>query len=189
MGSREEAISLYLLSVHEDGIPKSLYDTLTDVQKTMVEESGGTRPGMRGAGGGVIYTLQPDVRSLFAVALTGGVFDIIHPGHVHTLMEAKKEADVLVVVVATDETVRTKKGREPLHSQDERAELVNSLKPVDLAIVGVSDWKQTLKRVSPDIVVFGYDQTLMDIPGVRTRQLATQVPNAKTSAVRDKLGL
>jgi len=188
MGSREEAILLYLLGVQHGGIPKAVYDELNDVQKTMVEEKGG----MRGTGGGaVIYSLLPDVRSLFTVALTGGVFDIIHPGHVHTLYEAKKQADVLVVVVATDETVRARKQREPMHVQDERAEMAGALKPVDLAIVGMARWQDTLARVSPDVVVFGYDQTPLEISGVRTVQLRTHVdnPHNKTSSVRDKLGL
>jgi len=183
MGSKEEAIALYLLGVAHGGLTKAVYDELNDVQKTMVGE-------MR-ENGRLSYTLHSDVRSLFIVALTGGVFDIIHPGHVNTLNEAKKQADVLVVVVATDATVRKKKEREPLHTQEERAELAGALKPVDLAIVGASDWKATLMRVSPDLVVYGYDQTPMDISGVRTLQLSTRVekPNSKTSAVRDKLGL
>lgn len=183
MGSREEAIGLYLLGVAHHGITKSVYDELSDVQKTMVQEKRNAPDSQ--------YVLQPDVRSLFTVALTGGVFDIIHPGHILTLSEAKRQADVLVAVVATDDTVRAKKGREPLHMQEERRELVQALKPVDLAIIGVARWQDTLARVSPDVVVFGHDQQKMDIPGVRTVQLSAQAPNphSKTSAVREKLGL
>ena len=49
-------------------------------------------------------TLADIQKSSSAIVLAGGVFDIIHPGHIHTLNAAKKLGDVLVVVVATDKT-------------------------------------------------------------------------------------
>ena len=61
---------------------------------------------------------------ILKVVLAGGVFDIIHPGHIHTLNAAKELGDVLVVVVATDNTAVKMKKRQPLHSQDQRKELV-----------------------------------------------------------------
>ncbi len=142
--------------------------------------------------------LFPEHRRLFSVVLTGGVFDVIHPGHLHTLTEAKKAGAfahkpvVLVVVVASDENVKKRKGHEPLHTAAERAELVGSLKPVDLAIVGVSRWQDTLARVGPDVVVFGYDQTPMELPeGIRVVHLTSHGanPNSKTGKVRERLGL
>ncbi|VVB56706.1 FAD synthase [uncultured archaeon] len=184
MGSKEEAIQLYLLGVQNWGITKAVYDELNDIQRTMVHPKPGARDGS--------YALNEDVRSLFSVALSGGVFDIIHPGHIHTLQEARKQADVLVVVVATDETVTKAKGREPLHTQNERAELAGALKPVDLAIVGVSRWQDTLARVSPDVVVFGYDQKPLPLPPeLKVVQLTTHHPNpnSKTGKVREAFGL
>ena len=50
------------------------------------------------------------------IVLAGGVFDIIHPGHINTLNAAKKLGDVLVVVVATDKTAIKMKKRTPLHN-------------------------------------------------------------------------
>ena len=49
-------------------------------------------------------TLEDVQKSSSKIVLAGGVFDIIHPGHIHTLNAAKKLGDVLVVVVATDKT-------------------------------------------------------------------------------------
>ena len=72
-------------------------------------------------------TLTELGRKSLRVVLAGGVFDIIHPGHIYTLNEAKKLGDVLVVVVATDNTAVKMKKRRPLHSQEQRQELVNSL--------------------------------------------------------------
>ena len=68
------------------------------------------------------------------IVLAGGVFDIIHPGHIHTLNDAKKLGDILVVVVATDKTAVKMKKREPLHSAELRQELVSSLSMVDLCL-------------------------------------------------------
>ena len=93
------------------------------------------------------------------IVLAGGVFDIIHPGHIHTLNAAKALGDILVVVIATDKTARKMKKRPPLHSQESRRELVSCLTMVDMAIVGhEEDIFETVKEVKPDIIALGYDQ-------------------------------
>ncbi len=93
------------------------------------------------------------------IVLAGGVFDIIHPGHIHTLNAAKALGGVLVVAIATDKTAEKMKKRSPLHNQELRRELVSSLSMVDKAIVGhEDDIFQTVKEVKPDIIVLGYDQ-------------------------------
>ena len=93
------------------------------------------------------------------IVLAGGVFDIIHPGHIHTLNAAKALGGVLIVAVATDKTAEKMKKRSPLHNQELRRELVSSLSMVDKAIVGhEDDIFQTVKEVNPDIIVLGYDQ-------------------------------
>ena len=91
--------------------------------------------------------------------LAGGVFDIIHPGHIHTLNAAKALGDILVVAIATDKTAKKMKKRSPLHNQELRRELVSYLSMVDNAIVGhEDDIFQTVKEVKPNIIVLGYDQ-------------------------------
>ena len=93
------------------------------------------------------------------IVLAGGVFDIIHPGHIHTLSAAKALGNVLVVAIATDKTAKKMKKRSPLHNQELRRELVSCLSMVDEAIVGhEDDIFQTVKQVKPDIIVLGYDQ-------------------------------
>ena len=104
-------------------------------------------------------TLTEVGRSSLHVVLAGGVFDIIHPGHIHTLDAAKALGDVLVVVVATDNTSEKMKKRKPLHTQEQRQELVNSLSMVDLCLVGQEeDIFKTVDRVRPQIIALGYDQ-------------------------------
>ena len=105
-------------------------------------------------------TLQEIQDSNSKIVLAGGVFDIIHPGHIHTLNDAKKLGDVLVVVVATDKTAIKMKKREPLHSAELRRELVSSLSMVDLCIIGnEEDIFKSVDLVKPQIIALGYDQT------------------------------
>ncbi len=80
-------------------------------------------------------TLTEIGRTSLTVVLAGGVFDIIHPGHIHTLNSAKSLGDVLLVVVATNQTAEKMKKRIPLHNQEQRQNLVNSLSMVDLCII------------------------------------------------------
>ena len=105
-------------------------------------------------------TLKEIQDSNSKIVLAGGVFDIIHPGHIHTLNDAKKLGDVLVVVIATDKTAIKMKKREPLHSAELRRELVSSLSMVDLCIIGNEEnIFKTVDLVKPQIIALGYDQT------------------------------
>ena len=98
-------------------------------------------------------------RTKINVVLTGGVFDIIHPGHVFTLSSAKGLGDILVVVVARDSTVVNSKGHKPLNNEIQRLELVRALKFVDAALLGSEEGIfETLMKVMPNIVALGYDQ-------------------------------
>jgi len=91
--------------------------------------------------------------------MASGVFDLIHPGHIYYLKQAKAMGDHLTVVVASDKTVRKNK-HEPVTPEAMRAMIVESLKPVDEAIVGgEGDMLDTVAKVRPDIIVLGYDQT------------------------------
>jgi cytidyltransferase-like protein len=93
------------------------------------------------------------------IVLAGGVFDIIHPGHIHTLRAAKALGNVLVVVIATDKTAQKMKSRIPLHNMELRRDLVRSLSMVDLAIVGQEgDIFKSVELVKPNIIALGYDQ-------------------------------
>ena len=107
-----------------------------------------------------LETLAEIQKSSSKIVLAGGVFDIIHPGHINTLNAAKKLGDFLVVVIATDKTAVKMKKREPLHSAQLRQELVSSLTMVDLCIVGdEEDIFKTVDLVKPQIIALGYDQT------------------------------
>ena len=131
--------------------------------------------------------------------LDGGVFDIIHPGHIHTLNAAKALGDVLVVAVATDKTAQKMKKRPPLHNQELRRELVSYLSMVDKAIIGhEDDIFETVKEIKPDIIVLGYDQIHqekfiddgckrinLDVEIIR---LQSPVPHLSSSDIEKKYG-
>jgi FAD synthetase len=87
-----------------------------------------------------------------------GTFDILHLGHIYFLKEAKKLGDLLVVVVATDSTVRKLK-HEPVNPEQIRLDLIKELKIVDKAYLGhENDIYEILKEIKPDIITLGYDQ-------------------------------
>lgn len=108
------------------------------------------------------YSLSPLGRSKIRVVLAGGVYDVLHMGHLVGLTEAKSLGDVLVVIVASDITVEMLKGRKPIFPEEDRRRLVEGLRPVDRAILGYEDvgmgYEEVLREVEPDIVAFGYDQ-------------------------------
>jgi FAD synthetase len=87
-----------------------------------------------------------------------GVFDLLHPGHVYFLNEARQLGDELVVVVARDQTARRLK-HAPYVPEHIRREMVEALKPVDRAVLGsATDIYQTVVDQKPDIIALGHDQ-------------------------------
>ncbi len=87
-----------------------------------------------------------------------GVFDLLHPGHLYFLTEARKLGDELVVVVARDQTARRLK-HEPYVPEHLRREMVEALKPVDRAVLGSStDIYETVVREHPQILALGFNQ-------------------------------
>ncbi len=93
--------------------------------------------------------------------LVGGVFDLIHPGHLFFLEKARALGTELYVVVAADTTVLKTKGRKPIFSAAERKAIVEHLKCVDKAIVGAEhDFMQVVGIERPDIIALGRNQRI-----------------------------
>jgi len=91
-----------------------------------------------------------------------GVFDVIHPGHILFLTEARRLGDRLVVVVARDKTAEEKK-RRPLIPEQQRLEVVSALKPVDEAVLGDElDFIEPIRTLKPDVIALGADQEVSD---------------------------
>ena len=100
------------------------------------------------------------------VAFANGCFDVLHVGHVRYLQGARAEADVLVVGVNGDESVRRLKGPErPILGEDDRAVLVAALRCVDHVIVfGDDDVSRLLLALRPDVHCKGTDYTPETVP-------------------------
>ncbi|MBW8862334.1 MAG: adenylyltransferase/cytidyltransferase family protein, partial [Acidobacteria bacterium] len=93
------------------------------------------------------------------IVFTNGVFDLLHPGHVRYLQQARALGDALIVGVNSDRSVRAIKGPMlPITPEDERAELIAALACVDAAVVFDEDtpW-QLIAAVQPDVLVKGAD--------------------------------
>jgi FAD synthetase len=139
-------------------------------------------------------------RDALKVVLVGGVFDLIHPGHIHTLKAAKATGDVLVVVIARTATVqKIKKDRKIYHDESLRKELVESLGFVDLALIGrEGTLYDTVEYVRPNVIALGYDQahSEKDVAenckkrnlDVQVIRLSTPIPGSKSSKIKEELG-
>ncbi len=106
--------------------------------------------------------------------LAGGAFNILHPGHIHFLQEARKLGDALVVVVASDRTV--KKTKKLLFPARYRAERIGAFSFVDKVVIGDDeDMMKVVLEERPDVIALGYDQDekgirrMLDRSGIRCR--------------------
>ena len=95
------------------------------------------------------------------VVFTNGVFDLLHPGHIDVLAEARALGDVLVVGLNSDASVHRLKGPErPVRSEAERAYVLAALRDVDAVVMFSEDTPEALIRhLRPDVLVKGGDYT------------------------------
>ncbi|MGE5438164.1 MAG: D-glycero-beta-D-manno-heptose 1-phosphate adenylyltransferase [Syntrophothermus sp.] len=101
------------------------------------------------------------------VVFTNGVFDILHPGHVDYLNKAKALGDILIVGLNSDASVKRIKGeKRPIFNQEERGNLLASLKPVDYVSIFEEDTPfNIISDIIPDILVKGGDWSIDNIVG------------------------
>ena len=93
------------------------------------------------------------------VVFTNGVFDLLHPGHVRYLQDARALGDLLIVAVNSDRSVRANKGpTRPINPEQERVELLTALACVDAAVIFDEETPHAIiSRVQPDVLVKGAD--------------------------------
>jgi D-beta-D-heptose 7-phosphate kinase/D-beta-D-heptose 1-phosphate adenosyltransferase len=101
------------------------------------------------------------------VAFTNGCFDLLHPGHISLLDQARREADRLIVGINSDASVRRLKGpARPLQSEIARATVLASLKSVDAVVIFEEDTPlQLIEVLNPDVLVKGADYTVDQVVG------------------------
>ena len=126
------------------------------------------------------------------IAFTNGVFDIIHHGHISSLTEAASFADVLIVGVNADTSVKKLKGpTRPINNQDTRALLLASLLQTDAVIIFEEDTPlELIKKLMPDVLIKGGDYTIDQIAGAKEVlaaggevKLADMVPGISTTGI------
>ena len=101
------------------------------------------------------------------VVFTNGCFDLLHPGHVRYLAEARALGDILIVALNSDRTVRILKGAgRPILNEGERTQVVSALNAVDYVIVFDQETpRELISRLLPDVLVKGGDWPVDEIVG------------------------
>lgn len=104
------------------------------------------------------------------LVFTNGCFDILHKGHVSYLNEAKSLGDFLIIGVNSDSSVRKLKGNgRPVNNENDRAFLLDNLKPVDAVLIFHEDTPyELIKNIIPDFLVKGGDWKEDEIVGSDT---------------------
>jgi len=118
--------------------------------------------------------------------LTGGVFSILHPGHVFFLKKAKSMGTHLTVILTHDNNVKKKSGSVVVPAT-ERKKVLEAIKYVDNVVIGdETDFFKPIKKAKPDIVVIGYDQKF-DVIWLRNT-LKKNKMSCKIVRVRESFG-
>jgi D-beta-D-heptose 7-phosphate kinase/D-beta-D-heptose 1-phosphate adenosyltransferase len=130
------------------------------------------------------------------IVFTNGVFDLLHPGHVRYLAEARAHGDALIVAVNSDRSVRAIKGpARPVNPEDERAEVLSALAAVDAVVVfDEDDPHEIIAELQPDILVKGADwaedrivgRDIVESRGGRVIRLAF-APGFSTTSMIEKI--
>jgi D-beta-D-heptose 7-phosphate kinase/D-beta-D-heptose 1-phosphate adenosyltransferase len=145
-------------------------------------EAGAFASGIRQRGGIVVFT--------------NGVFDLLHPGHLRYLQEARTLGDALIVAINTDRSARANKGAgRPINPQDERAEVLLALDAVDAVTMFDEDTPHAIiTAVQPDVLVKGADwgennivgRDVVEARGGRVVRMEL-APGFSTTALLDKV--
>ena len=135
-------------------------------------------------------------RKGWRTGFTNGCFDLLHPGHVHLLEQARSQCDRLVVGLNSDASVRRLKGSaRPVQPEAARAAVIASLASVDLVVIYEEDTpEETLDLLRPDLLVKGADYRLDQVVGADLIQgwggkvwLAELLPGYSTTATVEKM--
>lgn len=142
-----------------------------------------------------IEAFKSDIKKV----LTGGCFDLLHYGHLNFLKSAKAYGDVLIVALESDESILKMKGALPIHTQQQRAQILAELSCVDFVLLlpslsGFEDYMDLVRCVSPQIlaVTNGDKQTAnkakqADFIGAKLVVVNQLIEGLSSSIIRSKL--
>ena len=111
-------------------------------------------------------TVQKNLQNKITV-LVGGCFDVFHYGHLVFLKKAKQLGDFLIIVLESDEFIKNRKKRQPIHTQQERAEILSALELVDLVVLlpyfsHDKQYEQLVQRIKPAIIAVTEGDMIVD---------------------------
>lgn len=113
--------------------------------------------------------------------LVGGVFDLLHFGHIHFLKNAKSHGDYLIVALESDANVKRLKGPErPIHDAEKRSEMLKSLKSVDEVIVlddkmTDKDYRALVEKVRPDVIAVTEGDPIIEKKKIQAKMIGAKL--------------
>lgn len=132
------------------------------------------------------------------IVLTGGCFDVLHPGHVAFLEKAKKAGDKLIILLESDEKVRMLKGKNrPIHTQKDRVKILRAIRYVDQVISlpfmdNEAEYDKLIAKIKPDIIAAtkgypkNYHQRAANNAGARLKYVIKVKGNYSTTGILKK---
>lgn len=139
--------------------------------------------------GGIVSKLKKEGR---VIIFTNGCFDIIHPGHIKILKEAKKKGDILIVGLNSDSSVKKNKGKKrPILDEGARKEILNAIKFVDyIVLFSEKTPRKLIKKIRPHYLIKGDDWEKGKIVGREFVKKVFRIPLRRgysTSEIIDKI--
>lgn len=131
------------------------------------------------------------------IVLAGGCFDLLHYGHFTFLRNARKEGDVLVVALESDEFINKRKNRKPVHTQKQRAEILAALEQVDFVLLlpyleSHEDYRKLVQDTRPHIVAVTAGDTYIEYKkkhaesvGAVVKIVSSLLPEFSTTRILD----
>jgi len=134
------------------------------------------------------------------IVVAGGCFDILHSGHITLLENAKKEGDILFVLLESDSAIKKRKGiHRPIHTQPERAHMISRLQDVDVVVVlpdtmTDSDYDNLIRAIRPTVIAttendihITHKERQAQLVGARVKQVNKYLPAVSTTKLLDAL--
>ena len=134
------------------------------------------------------------------IVVAGGCFDILHSGHITLLENAKKEGDILFVLLESDSAIKKRKGiHRPIHTQPERAHMISRLQDVDVVVVlpdtmTDSDYDNLIRAIHPTVIAttendihITHKERQAQLVGARVKQVNKYLPAVSTTKLLDAL--
>ena len=134
-----------------------------------------------------------------SIVLVGGCFDLLHYGHHTFLQHAKAQGDILIVALESDKHIKNKKKYQPVHTQQERAEILAALSYIDAIILlsyipNDSEYQKLVEHIHPSIIAISEgdphkDKKQMQAAriGAKLKEVVRLIPRFSTRAIIESL--